>query len=277
LFNYNFFQQRQDTFNVFRKFIDRLRNRSQVLPLTFMDAAETDPWQFTLPGITVYPNPSAARQTMQQDLASAQNSIAIDWPARYHPAQHFALASLRSGVNVVARGAEATSMVAGLPNTNVWHTASFSSMGIVGIDQQILWIYTSPNAQVPIFRIALPKTVNLLYAFFQLMPSDTVGSVAQSLASNEHPFGSCEQCTQPFWPQPAQNQFARPRISCVNHPQQGRNMNLKDATLYAQFMKHTCGVCRSSLRGAQNGATGHIFLTCSRSSCNWRTSLNQII
>ncbi|WP_448522136.1 hypothetical protein, partial [Schleiferia thermophila] len=59
--------------------------------------------------------------------------------------------------------------------------------------------------------------------------------------------------------------------------QQGRNMNCQDATQYAQFMGRTCEACGAALKGLQNAATGQIFLACSRSSCDWRTSLNQII
>jgi ssDNA-binding Zn-finger/Zn-ribbon topoisomerase 1 len=54
-------------------------------------------------------------------------------------------------------------------------------------------------------------------------------------------------------------------------------MNRQDATQYAQFMGLTCEACGAALQGLQNGATGQIFLACSRSSCKWRTSLNQII
>ncbi len=150
-------------------------------------------------------------------------------------------------------------------------------MGIVGIDQQILWVYTNPSAQSSVFKIALPSTVNLLYTFLQLLPADSGASVAQKLLNNQAPFGSCEICSQPLWPQPAQHKHASPRISCVKHPQQGRNMNQKDATQYAQFTKRTCEACGAALQGRQNGATGQIVLACSRSSCNWETNLNQII
>jgi flagellar biosynthesis GTPase FlhF len=277
LFNDAYVRQQLDSLHIFRKFSDRLRSSSQVLPLTFTDAANSTVWQFTLPGITVYPNPSAVRQAIQADLAATQHAVAIDWPTQLKTAQHFSLASLRSSTNIIARGSDITSSIASLPNTRIWRSDSFSNMGIVGIDQQVLWVYTNPNAQSPVFRIALPNTVNLLYTFLQLLPVDSGASVAQKLQKNQAPFGSCEICSQPLWPQPAQNRYSRPRISCVNHPQQGRNMNRKDATQYAQFMGRTCEACGAALQGLQNGATGEIFLACSRSSCNWRTSLNQII
>ncbi|MEP0872763.1 DEAD/DEAH box helicase family protein [Trichocoleus desertorum AS-A10] len=277
LFNDSFLRQQLDSFNIFRKFSDRLRSSSQVLPLIFTDASNSVPWQFALPGVTIYPNPTAARLAIQEDLAAAQHAVAIDWPTRLYPAQHFSLASLRSGLNVIVRGSEAASIVNGLPNTRVWRADSFSSMGIVGIDQKTLWVYTSPNAQVPVFKINLSNTVNLLYTFFQLTPSDSGASVAQKLAGDQAPFGSCELCAQPLWPQPAQNRYSHPRITCVRHPHQGRNMNRQDATLYAQFMGRTCEACGSSLRGAQSGETGQIFLTCSRSSCNWKRGLNDLI
>jgi hypothetical protein len=277
LFNDTYIRQQLDSFNIFRKFSDRLRSSSQVLPLTFTDAANSTVWQFTLPSVTVYPNPSAACQAIQTDLATAQHAVAIDWPTQLRPAQHFSLASIRRGTNIIARGSDIAASVASLPNNRLWRSDSFSNMGIVGIDQKILWVYTNPSAQSPVFRIALANTVDLLYTFFQLLPADSGASVAQKLQNNQAPFGSCELCRQPLWPQPAQNKCSRPRISCVKHPQQGRNMNCQDATQYAQFMGRTCEACGAALKGLQNAATGQIFLTCSRSSCNWRTSLNQII
>lgn len=277
LFNDAYVRQQLDSFHIFRKFSDRLRSSSQVLPLTFTDVANSTAWQFTLSGITVYPNSGAARQAIQADLATAQHAVAIDWPTRLKTAQHFSLTSLRPGTNIIARGSEIASSIANLPNTRIWRSDSFSNMGIVGIDQQILWVYTNPSAQSPVFKITLPNTVNLLYTFLQLLPADSGASVAQRLLSNQAPFGSCEICSQPLWPQPAQNKYSRPRISCVNHPRQGRNMNQKDATQYAQFMGRTCEACGAALQGLQNGATGQIFLACSHASCNWRTSLNQII
>lgn len=244
------------------------------MPLTFTDAANSTVWQFTLPGITGYPNPSAARQAIQADLATAQHDVAIDWPTQLKTVQLFFLACLRPGTNIIARGSDIDSSIASFPNTQIWRSDSFSNMGIVGIDQQILWVYTNPNAQSPVFRIALPTTVNLLYTFLQLLPVDSGASVAQKLQKNQAPFGSCEICSQPLWPQ---NRYSRPRISCVNHPQQGRNMNRQDATQYAQFMGRTCEACGAALKGLQNGATGQVFLAYSHTSCNWRTSLNQLI
>lgn len=277
LFNDAYVRQQLDSFHIFRKFFDRLRSSSQVLPLTFTDAANSTVWQFTLPGITVYPNSGAARQAIQADLATAQHAVVIDWPTRLKTAQHFSLTSLRLGTNIIARGSEIASSITNLPNTRIWRSDSFSNMGIVGIDQQILWVYTNPSAQSPVFKIALPSTVNLLYTFLQLLPADSGASVAQRLLSNQAPFGSCEICSQPLWPQPAQNKYSRPRISCVNHPRQGRNMNRKDATQYAQFTGRTCEACGAALQGRQSGDTGKIFLACSRSNCGWRTSLNEII
>ncbi len=100
-----------------------------------------------------------------------------------------------TGDVVIARGSDIAFSVASLPNTRIWRSDSFSNMGIVGIDQKILWVYTHPNGQSPVFKIALPNTVNLLYTFLQLQPADSGRSVAQKLQNNQAPFGSCELCT----------------------------------------------------------------------------------
>lgn len=139
--------------------------------------AEAIVWQFTLPGVTVYPNPSASRQAIQADLASAQHAAAMDWPTQLKSVQYFSLASLQPGTTIIARGSDIASSVASLPNTRILRSDSFSNMGIVGIDQQILWVYTNPSAQSPVFRITLPNAATLLYTFLQLLPADSKGNV----------------------------------------------------------------------------------------------------
>jgi len=269
LFNDTYVRQQLDSFNVFRNFSERLRSSSQVLPLIFTDAANFTVWQFTLPGITVYPNPSAARQAIEADLTIAQHAVAIDWSTQLNSAQHFSLASLRPGTNIVARGSDIASSITSLPNTRIWRSDSFSNTAVfTATEYSLIWRMLD--------LLGFPGLA-LYLILGQLLPADSGASVAQRLLSNQAPFGSCELCTQPLWPQPAQNEYSRPRISCVTHLQQGRNMNLQDATQYAQFMGCTCEACGAALQGLQNGATGQIFLACSRSSCNWRTSLNQII
>jgi hypothetical protein len=43
-------------------------------------------------------------------------------------------------------------------------------MGIVGLDGQVLWVYANPGAEAPVFKVALPETVTLLYDFLELVP-----------------------------------------------------------------------------------------------------------
>jgi hypothetical protein len=102
LFNHSFLQQRQDSFSIFRKFSDRLRSRSQVLPLAFTDTTDAARWQFTLPGITVYPDAAAARQIIQDDLTAAQHAVAIDWPTRLNPSQHFSVVQFCKGCREIS-------------------------------------------------------------------------------------------------------------------------------------------------------------------------------
>lgn len=277
LFNDTYMRQKLDPFHILYKFCECLRSSSEVLPLSFTDTGNSNIWQFAIPNVELYTDSNIAKQAIQVDLSAAQDTVAIDWPTQLNPKQHFSLESLRAGTYVIARGSEAASSTVDLRNTRVWRSDSFSNMGIVGIDQKILWIYTNPNAQSLIFKITLPKTVSLLYTFFQLLPSDSKVSVAQKLENNQAPFGICEICSQPLWPQPAWSRYSRPRISCANHPHQGRSMNRKDATQYAQFTRCTCEACGAALQGLQNSATGQIFLGCTRTGCNWRTSLNSII
>lgn len=100
-------------------------------------------------------------------------------------------------------------------------------------------------------------------------------SVAQSLTEKKAPFGSCELCSAPLWPQP--NRYRTFSLSCPRHPEQGRKMKPQDATRFAQFMGSTCQECGSALRGVHNSKTGKVFLKCTHSECNSSIRLDQLI
>ena len=269
LFNDDFLKAKLDSFNIFRTFINRLRARAEVIPLSFTGVSDIKAWNFTLPNVTAFPNANAAQQQIQTELDTAQKSVAIDWPTRLTPSQHFRL-NPKQGHQLIVRGPEAEAIAQSTPNRRVWHRDSFCMMGLVGIDAQSLWIYTSPTANAPVFRIALPETVKLLYDFFELTPSDA-GVIPKP---DKAPFGTCEKCNQPLWPQPGKYE---PRISCVKHPEQGRNFTPQDATDFAQITKKDCHKCRSSLRGAKSNTNGKVYLRCSYSNCNGTISLSDII
>jgi len=278
LLNYTFLRQQLDSFNIFQQFIERLRHHSYQEPIVLREEAsnkDENLWEWALPGVTVYIDQDAARREIQLDLNSAQEAIAIDWPEMFNPKQYFSFKSLPPKINIIARGAKATSMLKDIYNTRIWRSDSFSSMALVGIDQQILWIYTSPQKNTPIFRVALTETVKLLYSFYELIPSDMGSSVAQSLTEKKAPFGSCELCSAPLWPQP--NRYGTFSLSCPRHPEQGRKIKSQDATRYAQFMKCTCQKCGSALRGVNNSKTGRVLLRCTHSDCNWSIRLDQLI
>ncbi len=274
LLNDVYIKKQLDSFNIFRKFNDRLRSSSHVLPLSFTDTANSYIWTFSLPGVTVHSDPKKAKEAIEIDLAEAQDTVAIDWPIRCHPTQHFSLSCLQSGLHVIARGEHIKSQIASIPNARFWSSKSFSTMGIVGIDEHILWIYTNPKSQHPVFRIAIPDTVRLLYSFLTLTPTDSGVSIAKKLKNKQAPLGSCEICQTALWPKPGKFRNSPPRISCLKHLQQGRNMNSQDAARYAQFMNLTCNVCGAAWKGARNSSTGQIFLACSHNGCKGKTSLD---
>lgn len=274
LFNDDFLKSKLDSFNVFRKFIDRLQARAEVISLSFTGAADTERWDFALPHIKAYSSAKLAQPDIQADLASAKQSVAIDWPTRLIPSQHFHL-RFKQGLQLFARGPDAEAIAKNIPNRRIWRNTSFSNMGIVGIDGQILWIYANPSANSPVFRIALPETVTLLYDFFELTPEGTGKTMESELEQDIDPFGSCEICNQPLWPEPGTYGF--PRVSCVKHRNQGRNLNLQDATKYAQLMKCVCPKCGASLKGAKSNTNGKVYLRCSQSGCDGTTSLSSLI
>lgn len=278
LFNYSFLQQQLDSFNIFRQFIERLRHYSYQEPIVLREKTSNKNahlWEWALPNVSVYLEQDTAQREIQSDLESTQETIAIDWPEMFNTKQYFSFKSLPPKINVIGRGAKAAAMLKGICNTRIWRSDSFSSMALVGIDQHILWIYTSPQTNAPIFRVALTEAVKLLYSFYEIVPSDLGSSVAQSLTEKKAPFGSCELCSAPLWPQP--NRYGTFSLSCPRHPEQGRKIKPQDATRFAQFMGCTCQECGSALRGVHNSKTGKVFLRCTHSNCNWTIRLDQLI
>ena len=269
LFNDEFFKAKLDSFNIFRKFIDRLRFRAEVIPLSFTGTNNTTRWEFSLPNVKAYANAQAAKADIHADLTAAEESIALDWPTQLRPSEHFHL-RFKQGLQLFARGPEANAIAGIIPNRRVWHKDSFSTMGLVGIDGQVLWMFANPKSNGPVFKVSLPETVTLLYDFLELTPE---GKGPGPRAVPE--FGSCELCDSPLWPM--ENEYNQLRISCPRHPHQSRNLTPADATKYAQFMGCTCENCDSSLRGVRSAGNGGVFLACSSSSCNWKTGLKGVI
>lgn len=276
LFNDAFLKDHLDSFNIFRKFIDRLRSRSKVIPVSFADTklSQVPAWSFALPNVTAYPNAKAAQDHIQADLAAAEDTIAIDWPVSLLPDQHFQL-KFKQGLKLFVRGPKADAIAQNIRNSDTSRKHSFSNMGIVGIDGQVLWIYPSPNATAPAFKIALPETVTLLYDFLELTPSDSGKSIEKDLKQDKHAFGACDICNNPLWPQPGT--YGSPRVSCVKHPHQGRNLTPTDATRYAQLSKCLCPKCGSSMKGVRESSTGNVCLMCSRSGCYGKAKLNSVV
>lgn len=276
LFNDAFLKDQLDSFNIFYKFIHRLRSCSRVVPISFArnKNSQTRPWSFALPNVIAYPDAKAAQADIQSDFIAAEDAIAIDWPVPLRVDQHFQL-KFQQGLKLFVRGPYSNAIAKGFRNSDTHRKQSFSNMGIVGIDGQVLWIYASPNTSGPVFKVTLPETVTLLYDFLELTPSDNRKSIEKDLKQNKHAFGVCELCNNPLWPQPGKRGFAR--VSCVKHPRQGRHLTPTDATRYAQLSRCLCPKCQSSMRGVKSSATGKVFLTCSRSSCNGSAKLDDIL
>ena len=268
LFDYDFFQKKQDTFHTFRLFLERFRSCSLVTPFRFINSSDSS--GFSLPGVDLYENHTSARQAIQRDIQNAIQTIAIDWPVHLNQSQHFQLSvKVHSKINWIIRGPDADniSKLVGNYNTRIWKPTSFGSMGLLGIDEKILWIYPSPNSNSPIFRISLPKTVQLLYSFLQLIPD-------QPRAADKA-FGICEICNSPLWPQ--QNSYGDLKLICPRHPHQQKNLSESDINKYIQMTGTVCEKCHSTPRGVKSKSNGKWFLACSHTKCDWKCGLNHIV
>ncbi|MBE9175511.1 AAA family ATPase [Synechocystis salina LEGE 06155] len=284
IFNYDFIKERQDPFSIFRKFTERLRSKSLIYPFE-LDSSNGTSHQELVLGVALYDSCESARCDIENDIKSAKNQIAVDWSTIFNPRQYFDFRSKKEGIHCVLSGEGTQSIIKliGKYNTYQYKADSFSSMGIVGIDEKTLWIYTNlRSSKCLILKISLPKTVDLLYSFLRLTPSGTgiidfkkSSEEKTSAKKTDKPFGCCELCNSPLWPQP--DGYGYFTNSCPKHPRQTRRITCDDATRYAQLNKKVCGDCNSSLKGVKNKSTGKVFMACTNNKCQWKCDLRNII
>lgn len=277
LVNYRYVQDKLDSFNVFRKFIDHVHLRASVQSLTWSTNTDNGHWNLDLPGVTYFSTSRVALEQIKADLLEAKEELAINWPTSLTE-NHLSITVLRQcnsrNIRFFLTGQGRNDIAFKLQNTHVWDNQSKMSMGLVGIDRKRLWIYIDPvSTASPVLRLDLPQTTKLLYAFLRLVPDKDPGSVIEKIAQGESPFGQCPQCGQPLWP--TIGEFG-PCVACskvVHHHK--RNMTINDATLWARFMNVTCGKCKHQAR-AYKSYKG-VFLGCTKQDCNWSISLKSLV
>ncbi|BAZ02912.1 superfamily I DNA/RNA helicase (plasmid) [Tolypothrix tenuis PCC 7101] len=271
LFNYQYIQQTLGSFNIFRKFVDRIYAQANIQSLTWALQPLSN-----LPGVTYFSQSQDALQQIKLDLIASKEEIAIAWSNSNNnqlPLSTLKRCSSRN-IRFFITGKNRNSIATGLQNTHVWDNKADTNIGLVGIDRKCLWIYLNANSSlVPVIQIDLAQTTKLLYSFLRLVPEQDPGSITAKITQGENPFGQCPDCGQPRW-------YSRTEygayITCSKQPNHSRRkMNEKDTTLLMRFMNINCSVCKQQAI-AYKSYKG-IYIGCSQRNCNWSTSLESLI
>ncbi|BBD63287.1 hypothetical protein NIES2109_61370 (plasmid) [Nostoc sp. HK-01] len=272
LFNYQYIQQKLNSFNIFRKFVDRIYAQADIQSLTWT----LEP-PINLPRVTYFSKSQDTLKQIQSDLLTAKEEIAIAWSSSTNN-NPFSIATLKRcnsrSVRFFITGQNRNFIANGLQNTRVWDNKANTNIGLVGIDGKCLWIYLNPNSSLaPIIRIDLPQTTKLLCNFLRLVPEQDTGSITTQISQGENPFGQCPECKQPRW-------YSRTEygayITCPKNPNHSRRkMNEKDTTLLMRFMKINCSSCKQ--QAITYKSYKGIYVGCSQKNCNWSASLESLI
>ena len=258
-------------YNFFGKFTHRLQTQAHVEFLLWQ-AFDNKDQEFVLPGVTYFQNRDDARKTLEEDFQSVEELTAIYWPSRTfrnHVDLGYFISANQRGVGFYISGQSAgEDDDVDLVKSEIWNSDQQDSVGLIGFDSKLIWVALNPNsADAMLLRIELPKTVELLYTYFSLVPQSRPTSVASKLKRKEHPFGSCRDCKQPLW---VRDDRRTPYIGCLSVPHHHRRkLTPNDATLLAEFMRLSCEQCQSKLKGCKNPKDLSIFWGCS-ASCGHR-------
>ncbi|MBD2302328.1 ATP-binding protein [Nostoc sp. FACHB-190] len=272
LFNYQYIQQKLDSFNIFRKFVDRIYAQANTQSLTWALQPLSN-----LPGVTYFSKSQDTLKQIHSDLLATKEEIAIAWSSSTSN-NPFPISTLKQcnsrGVRFCITGQSRNSIATGLQNTRVWDNKANMNIGLVGIDSQYLWIYLNPNSSLaPVIRIYLPKTTKLLYSFLRLLPEQDPGCITNKSSQGENLFGECPDCRQPY--RYSLTQYGA-YITCSKNPNHSRRkMNEKDTTTLIRLTNIQCSICKQQAipRKSYKG----IYIGCSQKNCGWSTSLESLI
>lgn len=272
LMNQEYVRSELDHFSILRKFADRVYRNSLKVDITranlFSDGLQG------LNNVQYYPSILASSDFINADLASARHTLYLDFPSNFDCFELIAAQCIGQSVSIVARGSRRLIDHFGKRQMNHKAVKSFSPDALMGIDNKILWIIRCDKKPFSALRIALPGTSGLLHTFMQF---NQEVAIAEEIEQGHSPFGACELCQKPLWPQPSLHRNGEPSISCVNHPRQGRRISPKDATAYARLTNQICPECGSALVGGLSTKNGKVYMRCSDRGCSGRLNLSQLI
>jgi hypothetical protein len=237
-------------------------------------------WKLDLPGVTYYPSCTAAAKELEADLIKTKEEVAIYWPANVKARQVFGLNVLRTlspeKVRIFISGAGQSEFSIGLKNTRIWQNRLQSTIGLIGIDRNYLWIFLSPktdNPNYPVLRIALPETVKLLNNFWQLLPEDEGKTIGERIEAGQSPIGRpCRMCGSPMWL--AEGPYGS-YLRCTKCGDK-KSLTKQDVTDMARLNGIMCRSCGGQMVGRKSDIG--LFLGCvDYPKCNGMTYLAEFL
>lgn len=228
-------------------------------------------YTMNLDGVQVFRNSSASKPILSKDLLTASQHVSVSWPSQIPssivPVDFFQ--RLPKDALAYFTGAGRESNVFNVKNARVWDNKLKTDYGLIGIDRNIVWIFTSTNSPDSMsIRIALPKTADLLYGFWSLMPERDPGLPMPQ----ENPFGKCQTCNSPTWPDTDWKMIACSR----NQNHKPRYFTDRDITLLIRYTGIQCKLCKGQAIG-KRGSYG-LFVSCANyPSCKWYMPLKDLL
>jgi hypothetical protein len=267
LFHQNYLKTnlgRSDIFNqVFEYLAATHRSKTLTWP-THHGSNVTSNLNLSLPGVTYYPSSTAAAKDIEADLLKTKEEVAIYWPANVKARQLFSINVLRSlnpeKVHFFISGAGQSEFSIGLKNTRLWQNHLQSTIGLVGIDRNCLWIYLCPKTDFPnypVIRLALPETVKLLHNFWELVPEKEGKTMGEKVAAGQSPIGRpCLMCGSAMW---LEEGNYGPFLRCTKC-RSTKNLTKNDITDFARLNGVMCPICSSQMAGRKSDLG--LFLGC---------------
>jgi hypothetical protein len=280
LANFDYIRSRLDPLDSFRQLLDDIASRTTVETTTWPRQTAHSLWGMDLPGLTIFPNSRTVVQDIESDLTQAKEEIAIGWPtalADFHFSAHVLKRCDPSRVRFFVSGSGSSSFYIGLKNAQIWGSRSRTSMGLVGIDRKLLWVYVDPlSSSGPVLRLDFPLTAKLLYAYWRLIPDEEVRqeTLEEKLDKGKSPVGMpCRQCGGALWP--ATGRYGV-YLTCTSECGYTKRITPTDATSLARLMGIVCGFCGGQVKG-RKGYRG-VFLGCaSYPDCRWTMALADVV
>lgn len=235
-----------------------------------------------LPCVTYYPNGASARHDIQKDLLATKEDVAINWPAGPTIELFFSsdyLTKIGPNINFFFSGSgQEQFRKLNLIGTDYLQPKSVASLGLVGLDRKILWVYLNPgNPLAGVLRLELKETVQLLHNFWSLVSEEDKkrDTFENRIKEGKSLIGrGCSRCNSQMLVS-AGDWGAEMKCSSCGYK---RKVTADEATDLARLQGIVCGRCGGQVKG-RKGEFG-VFLGCSsyaKTKCDWKGYLETYI